>query len=318
MSREIAKQVLRVEAEAIQGLIERLDERFDRAVDLILKSRGRVIVSGMGKSGLVGKKIAATLASTGTPAYFLHPAEAVHGDLGMLVDGDVVLALSNSGETPELLRLLEFVKRLNLSIIAFVGQEGSALGKNADVALDCGIAREACPLGLAPTASTTAALAMGDALALTVASIRGFTAQDFASRHPGGSLGRKLFQVKDLMRTGDAVPRVRLEDSLVGVVSEMSRKGIGMTTVVDAQGCLAGIVTDGDLRRLLEKGVAPAGRTAADCRTPHPKTIAREETASKALALLEEWKITSLVVVDAAGHVEGVLHLHDLWRLELF
>lgn len=318
MPREVARDVLRTEAEAILALIDRLDEGFDRAIELLFASRGRVVVSGMGKSGIIAKKIAATLASTGTPAYFLHPAEALHGDLGMLVDGDVVLLLSNSGETSELLRLLEVVKRLNLQSIAFVGRKDSTLGKWADVSLDCGIAREACPLGLAPTASTTAALALGDALALALAARRGFTVEDFARRHPGGRLGRELLRVADIMHTGNAVPRVDLDTSIASAVVEMSRGGFGMTVVVDPAGALAGVFTDGDLRRVLARGVSITGRNVGEFRTRDPKVVRAGDAAAKALAVLEEFKITSLVVVEPDHRVAGVVHLHDLWRLEMF
>ncbi len=317
-SRAIARDVLRIESEAIGRLAERLDASFDRALDLILAGHGRVVVSGIGKSGIVGRKIAATLASTGTPAHFLHPADAVHGDLGVIVAGDVVLALSNSGETAEMIRLLELVKRLGTPVIAFVGKTDSTLGSAADVAIDVGIDREACPLGLAPTASTTAALAMGDALALALSDRRGFTADDFRKRHPGGTLGKTLRRVADLMQSGDAVPRVALDAPMTEVIAEMTRKGRGMTTVVDAGGRLAGVITDGDLRRLMQKGRDLSGLRAADCRSALPKTIRAGEPASAALALLEKHEITAVVVVDEDDRVEGLVHVHNLWRLELF
>jgi arabinose-5-phosphate isomerase len=318
MPREVARRVLAIEAEAIARLVERLDARFDEAVDLILKSAGRVVVSGMGKSGMVGRKIASTLASTGTPSFFLHPADAMHGDIGMLVPGDVVLALSNSGETAEVCRLLELVKRLDFALVAVVGNGDSTLGRAADVTIDLGITREACPLDLAPSASTTATLAMGDALAFALSRARGFTAADFARHHPGGHLGKRLTAVKDLMRTGDAVPRVAATASMLDAVAEMSRKGLGMTTVIEDGGRLVGVLTDGDLRRLIARGTALYARPVGECASADPKRIGRDEVASRALALMEEWKITALVVVGPDDRVEGVLHLHDLWRLELF
>jgi arabinose-5-phosphate isomerase len=325
MPRDIARDVLRIEAEAILALIDRLDERFDRAVEMMLKCRGRVVVSGMGKSGIVGRKIAATLTSTGTPAHSLHPADALHGDLGMVVEGDLLLALSHSGETVELLRLLELLRRLEVPVVALVGQTDSTLARHADVTLDVGVDREACPLGLAPSASTTATLAMGDALALALATRRGFTAEDFARRHPGGRLGFRLYLVRDLMHVGSAVPRVPARATMAEAVAEMTRKGLGMTTVVDDGGCLFGVITDGDLRRHLQIGTSLERVTAGDgCRLGRrdpqrgPLVIDPSEPASLALKRMEEWKVTSLVVVDGALRVEGVIQLHDLWRLQLF
>jgi arabinose-5-phosphate isomerase len=272
----------------------------------------------MGKSGLICRKIAATFSSTGTPAFFLHPAEAVHGDLGMLARGDVVLAVSNSGATEEILKLLEFVKRTGVPLISMVGNTGSPLAKGSDICIRVEVEKEACPMGLVPTASTTAQLAVGDALAVSVAQKRGFRADDFALLHPGGKLGKKLMKVGDLMRSGDEIPVVTTEMTMDRAILEMSGKGLGMTTVVDDRGKLAGIITDGDLRRLLQRESDLLKKKAGECLTARPKTIAAGELASAALAIMEEKKITSLIVVDAEGSVEGVLHIHDLWRLELF
>jgi arabinose-5-phosphate isomerase len=293
---------------------------FERAVDLILRcgeSNGRVVVTGMGKSGIIAQKIAATLSSTGSPALFLHPAEAVHGDLGVLLPGDVVVALSASGETEEILRLLATLKRKGDALITFCCNLGSTLATASDVALDCGVAREACGLNLAPTASTTAMLALGDALAIAVSLRKGFRAEDFAELHPGGKLGKQLAKVRDLMHAGEAIPTVALTTPMTDVIFEMSSKKLGMTTV-QHDGKLAGVISDGDLRRLLEReGGAALSRTAGEAMNAHPRTIAASELAAKALAILEERKITSLVVLDAEQHVEGVVHLHDLWGVEL-
>jgi arabinose-5-phosphate isomerase len=318
VSREIARQVLEIEARAIQELIGRIDESFDRAVDLLLACPGRVVVTGMGKSGIIGQKISATFSSTGTPSLFLHPTEAIHGDLGRIVKGDVTLAISNSGDTEEILALVPSLKRLGCPLIAMTGQPRSGLAAVADVHLDVSIRQEACPLGLAPTASTTAALAMGDALGMSLVERRGFTVEDFAVLHPGGRLGKKLLRVEDLMHTGDDVPRVQLETVMKDVLFEMTRKRLGFTTVVDAGGRLVGILSDGDLRRQMERhGYTLLDRTAGECMTGEPVVIARREMATKALDLMESRKITALVVVDPGGLVEGVLHLHDLWTTEM-
>jgi arabinose-5-phosphate isomerase len=318
MSREIARKVLEIEAEAIRELIPRLGEAFDGAVELLLGCPGRVVVTGMGKSGLVGQKISATLASTGTPSLFLHPAEAIHGDLGRIVRGDAVMAVSYSGDTAEILTLVPTIKRLGVPLLALTGHPRSALAGLADVHLDVSIHQEACPLGLAPTASTTAALAMGDALAMTLLERRGFTVDDFAVLHPGGKLGKKLLRVEDLMHAGEQVPRVAPGTPMKEVLFEMTRKRLGMTTVVDAQGRLLGMISDGDLRRQMERhGYTLLDRTAEECMTRDPVSIRRREMAAAALALLEGRKITSLPVVDEAGVVEGVVHLHDLWETEL-
>ena len=316
--------LVRTEAAALEALATRLEgpmaAAFDRAVELILhcgEERGRVVVTGMGKSGIIAQKIAATLSSTGSPALFLHPAEALHGDLGVLMTGDVVVALSASGETEEILRLLATLKRKGDALVSFSCNPHSTLAQASDVALDCGVEREACGLNLAPTASTTAMLALGDALAIAVSLRKGFRAEDFAELHPGGKLGKQLAKVRDLMHTGDEIPVVAPSTPMTDVIYEMSSKKLGIATVQE-QGQLRGLISDGDLRRLLEReGGAALGRTAGEAMNAHPRTIAAGEMAATALAILEERKITSLVVVDAAGTVEGVLHLHDLWGVEL-
>jgi len=316
--------LVRTEAAALEALAARLEgpmaADFARAVELVLRcgeGNGRVVVTGMGKSGIIAQKIAATLSSTGSPALFLHPAEAVHGDLGVLMPGDVVIALSASGETEEILRLLATLKRKGDALVSFCCNLRSTLAEASDVALDCSVAREACGLNLAPTASTTAMLALGDALAIAVSLRKGFRAEDFAELHPGGKLGKQLARVRDLMHSGDAVPVVAPATAMADVIFEMSSKKLGITTVQE-DGRLRGVISDGDLRRLLEReGGAALGRTAGEAMNAHPRTIGAEELAARALAILEERKITSLIVVDAAGRVEGVVHLHDLWGVEL-
>ncbi|HLI04723.1 MAG TPA: KpsF/GutQ family sugar-phosphate isomerase [Terracidiphilus sp.] len=316
--------LVRTEAAALHALAARLEgpmaADFDRAVDLVLRcgdSYGRVVVTGMGKSGIIAQKIAATLSSTGSPALFLHPAEAVHGDLGVLMPGDVVIALSASGETEEILRLLATLKRKGDALVSFCCNLKSTLAEASDVALDCSVEREACGLGLAPTASTTAMLALGDALAVAVSQRKGFRAEDFAELHPGGKLGKRLARVAELMHTGNEIPAVTPATPMAEVIFEMSSKKLGMTTVQD-NGRLRGVISDGDLRRLLEReGGAALGKTAGEAMNPNPRTIAGAELAARALAVLEEKKITSLVVVDADMRVEGVVHLHDLWGVEL-
>jgi arabinose-5-phosphate isomerase len=318
MSRETARKVLEIESEAIRELIPRLDDSFDRAVDTLHACAGRVVVTGMGKSGLIGQKISATLSSTGTPSLFLHPAEATHGDLGRVVKGDVIVALSNSGDTEELLALATWTKRLGSPLVAMTGNPRSPLAQVADVHLDVSIRIEACPLGLAPTASTTAALAMGDALSMALLERRGFTVEDFAVLHPGGRIGKKLQRVEDLMHTGDAIPQVRPETVMRDVLFEMTRKRLGFTTVTESDGTLVGIISDGDLRRLMEKhGYSLLDRRAEECMTRKPVLVGRLELATAALALLESRKITSLLVTDETGRIEGVLHLHDLWTTEM-
>jgi arabinose-5-phosphate isomerase len=376
MMKRIGENVVRIEAEALRALADRIGgpmaAAFQRAVDLMFSCAGRVVVTGMGKSGLIARKIAATLSSTGTPALYLHPVEALHGDLGMVVRGDVVLALSASGETEEILALLATIKRLRVPLIAMTGDEicggtdarkshpsksvkggaasavfapdkrqksktadnrarstqttsiqawsrqgCSTLASAADVTLDCSIAQEACSLGLAPTASTTTMLALGDALAVTLSEKRGFKEEDFANLHPGGKLGKRLARVESLMHSGDALPRVTPQTKMPDVIYEMSRKKLGVTAVVQGEK-LVGIVSDGDLRRLLEKrGKDVLDLTAGEAMTRDPKTIGADEFAATALALMEEKKITSLMVVDGAGKLQGIVHLHDLWGTEL-
>jgi arabinose-5-phosphate isomerase len=312
----LARKVLETEAAAVLALVDRLDERFARAVVLVRDCRGRVIVTGMGKSGIICRKIAATLASTGTPAFFLHPAEAVHGDLGVIQSDDVVIAMSYSGETEELTRVLETLKRIGAPLIAITGDTRSTLAQAADVALDCRVSEEACPMNLVPTASTTAALAMGDALAMAVLVEKGFKPEDFANLHPGGKLGKKLMRVAQLMHAGEALPVVQLHTAMRDVIYEMSRKGLGMTSVLEKDGTLAGIITDGDLRRKMASANVME-LTARDVMSITPVTIGPGTLAVEALAILESRKITSIVVVDAGRRVEGVVHLHDLWRTEM-
>ena len=333
--KHVGENVVRIEAEALRALADRLAgpmaADFDRALDLMFGCRGRVVVTGMGKSGLIARKIAATLSSTGSPALYLHPVDALHGDLGMIVRGDVVLALSASGETEEILQLLATIKRLQVPLISMTCDESakkpardgarstraSTLASSADVALDCSISEEACSLGLAPTASTTSMLALGDALAVALSEKRGFKEEDFANLHPGGKLGKRLARVESLMHSGDAVPRVAPQTKMPDVIYEMSRKKLGMTTVVEGDRLL-GVISDGDLRRLLEqRGKDTLDLTAQDCMTRSPKTIGPHEFAATALARMEEMKITSLVVVDEDWRLHGIVHLHDLWGTEL-
>ena len=317
-------QLVRMEAEALRQLALRLEgpmgADFERAVDLIVQcgqARGRVVVTGMGKSGIIAQKIAATLSSTGSPALFLHPAEAAHGDLGMVVRGDVVIALSASGETEEILRFLATIKRIGDALISFCCNLKSTLAQASDIVLDCSVPQEACGLGLAPTASTTAMLALGDALAIAVSLRKGFRAEDFADLHPGGKLGKKLSRVHQLMHAGEAIPRVQIHTPMSEVIYEMSRKGLGMSTV-EEEGRLAGIISDGDLRRLLQRdGAHVLEKTAGEAMNRAPKTIAPDELAVRALSIMEEKKITSLVVIDEAGQIQGIVHLHDLWETEL-
>src|SRR5271170_5040758 len=338
--KHVGENVVRIEAEALRALADRLAGSmaadFDRALELMFGCRGRLVVTGMGKSGLIARKIAATLSSTGSPALYLHPVEALHGDLGMIVGGDLVLALSASGETEEILQLLATIKRLQVPLIAMTCDsvtsddiaEGpaarspaatrvSTLAAAADVALDCSISKEACSLGLAPTASTTTMLALGDALAVALSEKRGFKEEDFANLHPGGKLGKRLARVESLMHSGEALPRVSPQTKMPDVIYEMSRKKLGVTAVVKGER-LVGIISDGDLRRLLEKrGRDVLDLTAAECMTKNPRTIAAGEFAATALAMMEEKKITSLMVVDASGKLEGIVHLHDLWSTDL-
>jgi arabinose-5-phosphate isomerase len=335
--KHIGENVVRIEAEALRVLADRIAgpmaDAFNRAVELIYRCSGRVVVTGMGKSGIIARKIAATLNSTGTPALFMHPVEAVHGDLGMVVRGDAVLALSASGETEEILRLLATLKRLQVPLISMTcdelyskdAREGphatrarlSTLAGASEVALDCSVTEEACSLGLAPTASTTCMLALGDALAMALAEKRGFKEEDFANLHPGGKLGKRLARVESLMHTGDAVPRVTPGTTMPDVIYEMSRKKLGVTAVVEGEK-LVGLISDGDLRRLLElRGKDALDLAAGECMTKNPKTVSGHEFAAAALALMEEKKITSLLVVDGSGKLEGIVHLHDLWGTEM-
>jgi arabinose-5-phosphate isomerase len=314
---ELARKVLQIEAAAILGLVDRIDGDFERAVQLLFDCRGRAIVTGMGKSGLICRKIAATFSSTGTSAWFLHPAEATHGDLGAIREDDVVLAVSHSGETEELLRLLESIRRIGARLIALTGNPDSTLGRAADVVLNCGIASEACPMNLVPTASTTAALAMGDALAMTLLVRKGFREEHFASLHPGGKLGRRLMRVEHVMHAGEAAPIVRVSTAMADVFHEMSSKRLGMTCVVDAEDRLVGVFTDGDLRRLMGRSSDVLGLTAGEAMTPNPVTISRDLLAVEALKVMETYKITAVVVVDGEDRVEGVVHLHDLWRTQM-
>ncbi len=309
-----ARRVLTIEADALTALAARVDERFEAAVRLVAGRGGKVVVTGMGKSGHVARKIAATLASTGTPAFFLHAAEALHGDLGMLERHDLLLAVSHSGETGEILDLVPHVKRLGLPIIALTGRPASTLARAADVVLDVSIAEEACPLGLAPTASTTATLAMGDALAVALLEDRAFRPEDFVALHPAGTLGRKLLRVSDLMHGGAEIPRVGLDTAMADVLLEMTSKRLGVTAVVDAEGRLAGIVTDGDLRRALAAGADVTARRVSDVMSRSPKTIASDALAAFAVATMERHAITVLFILDADERLTGVIHLHDLLR----
>src|SRR2546430_2218236 len=313
-----AKRVLEVEAAAILGLIDHVDDTFVQVVELINASSGRVISMGLGKSGIICKKISATLASTGTPSFFLHPAEAIHGDLGMVVRGDVVLAVSNSGETEELVRLLPSIKRIGAELVAITGNPASTIAKGADYHLNASISKEACPLGLAPTASTTAVLALGDALAMALLLRKGFKEEDFAFLHPGGKLGKRFLRVRDLMHTGEQVPIVDVSAPMHDAIYEMSKKSFGITAVVRGDRVLQGVISDGDLRRLLQRDENIVRKTAGDCMTRNAATIDGNELASAALQVLEQRKITSLFITDSEGRVEGLIHLHDLWGLELF
>jgi arabinose-5-phosphate isomerase len=314
---ELARKVLRTEAAAILSLVDRVDEEFERAVQTLFDCRGRVVVTGMGKSGIIARKVAATLSSTGTSAFFLHPAEAIHGDLGAIRDEDVVVAISHSGETEELIRLLEGIRRIGAKLIAMTGGTSSTLANAADVTLNCSIDAEACPMNLAPTASTTAALAFGDALAMTLCARKGFREEDFASLHPGGKLGRRLIRVENAMHGGSAAPIVRVDTAMPDVFHEMSSKRLGMTCVVDDDGRLVGVFTDGDLRRLMTRQSDVLNLRAGDAMTSHPVTIDRHLLAVEALKIMETRKITSVVVVDGQRRVEGVVHLHDLWRTQM-
>ena len=316
---ETGRRVLEIEAGAVAALGPRLGDSFARAVELLYRTKSRIIVIGMGKSGLVGRKIAATLASCGTPAIFIHPAEAGHGDLGMILANDVVLAVSYSGETREIVDLLHFIKRIGVKLICLTGDRGSKIAKYSDIVLDARVEREAGPLDVVPTASSTAALALGDALAIALMRKKGFGEKDYAFFHPKGQLGKRLLKVGMLMHTGGAIPRVPAEAPMSQVIEEMTGKKLGMTCVVDASDKLFGIITDGDLRRMMRKfGKDVFRKTALECMTADPVTIGKEGLAAEALNLMEEKKITSLVVKGRTGKVEGIIHLHDLWRTEMF
>ncbi len=319
MAIESATRVFQVESEAIVGLIERLDARFEKAVDILYGCKGRAVVTGLGKSGLIGRKVAATFSSMGTPSLFLHAADALHGDLGMLAAGDVLIAISSSGETQELVDLIEPAKRLGIPLITLTARANSPLGAASDVVLDISVKEEACTLNLAPTSSTAAALAMGDALAVVLAERRDFQEHDFAALHPGGRLGKKLRRIETLMHKGEDLPRVLPTTKMPDVIYEMSRKGLGLTAVTKPDGRLMGIITDGDLRRVMQRRKQNVLDLAAiDCMTKKPVTLPRTELAAAALRLMEEKKITSVMVVDNAGRLEGVVHIHDLWTLQLF
>ena len=319
MSLETARRVLRIEADAVAGLIERLDARFEKAVDTLFECKGRVVVTGMGKSGLIGRKISATFASVGTPSFFLHAAEAAHGDLGMLAGDDVVLAISVSGETQELLDIVETVKRLGIRLVTMSANARSTLAASSDIVLDIAVKEEACSLNLAPTASMAAALAMGDALAISLLERRGFNEEKFAALHPGGKIGKRLRRLESLMHAGENLPCVAPAAKMPDVIYEMSRKGLGLAAVVDASGKLLGVITDGDLRRVMQQRRKDAlDLTAAECMTKNPVTLPRTELAASALRVMEEKKITSVLVVNGDGRLEGVVHVHDLWTLQLF
>ncbi len=314
-SLDVGRRVLGIEARAVQALVQRLDDGFSEAVDLLYHCKGKVVVSGMGKSGLIGQKIAATMASTGTPSFFLHPAEGLHGDLGMLARRDALIAISNSGETQEILQLLPFMERLGIPVVAIVGRMSSTLAKNSTVALDVSVAEEACPMGLAPTASTTATLALGDALAVALLEKRGFKEQDFAQFHPGGTLGRRLLvKVRDLMHKGQEIPQVEEPVLASEAILEMSAKKLGMTTVVDRAGVLLGVITDGDLRRFVQQGGDFSKVSAGSLASRRPKLIGPDELAAKAVEMMERFAITTLVVADNAKRIVGVVHLHDLLK----
>jgi arabinose-5-phosphate isomerase len=318
VSRDLARQVLETEANAIRNLLENFPVEFDRAVELVAGCQGRVVFTGLGKSGIICRKIAATMRSTGTPALFMHPAEAIHGDLGMVTEDDLVVAISNSGTTEEILDLLAVLRRIGVSLIAISSNPESPLAKAADLHLDVGVRREACPMNLAPTASTTASLALGDALAMAVSVAKGFKEEDFARLHPGGKLGKRFLKVSDLMHTGDEVPRVAEDTAMKDVIYEMSRKALGMTSVLDDTGRLLGVITDGDLRRLMERDPDPLARSAGEVMHRGGVCISADELATAALKLLEERRITSLMVCEGDSPLLGVLHLHDLWGVGLF
>jgi len=314
---EKAKRIILMESQAIAGLADRLDDNFDRAVELINHTSGRVIVTGIGKSGIIGKKIASTFSSIGIPAFFFHPVEGIHGDLGMIRGDDLLIAISKSGDTEEIIRVLPLFKRLMIPVIAITGGTNSPLAKDADVMLNTSVPSEACPINLVPTSSTTAALVMGDALAMVLLEMRGFTADDFAVLHPGGSVGRNLIKIRQIMHTGEAIPMVLPGASFSDVILEITGKHFGVTCVVDEVQRLAGIITDGDLRRAIEKGLALDTLSAAKIMTKNPKTISEDKLAIAALNMMEKHKITSLVITDNDGRVAGLLHMHDILQAKV-
>jgi arabinose-5-phosphate isomerase len=314
---ETGKKVLRTEARAITKALGRINHQFARAVDILFQCRGQVVVTGMGKSGLVGRKIAATMTSIGTPAVFLHPGEAIHGDIGIIHPEDAVIALSTSGETEEVTRLLAYIKRLGIKLIALVGNPRSTLAKQSDVFIDCSVEKEACPIGLVPSASSTLSLAVGDALSIALMEKRGFSEEDFRFFHPGGQLGKRLLKVAHLMHKGRRLPVVDVAARMESVVRTIDEKKFGVAVVVRGRDRVAGIITDGDLRRLFLKGVDFARATAASCMTAHPLCIAEDKLAVEALKIMEDRSVTSLIVTDGANRLRGLLHLHDLWRTEM-
>ncbi len=314
----IAKNVLEIEADAIKKLIKRLDKNFENAVYKLNECHGRIVLTGMGKSGIICKKISGTLSSIGISSFFLHPAEAIHGDIGMVKANDIIIAISNSGETEELIKLLELIKRLGLTIILLTGNSLSTLAKHSDIVIDVSVEKEACPYGITPTSSTTATLAMGDAIAMSLLTLKGFKEEDFLNYHPAGSIGRKILKVENLMHVGDEVPKVHYKASMRDAIKIMSLKKLGVTSVVDDNDILLGIITDGDLRRLLEKYHNLLDKTAGECMNPNPKTIDKKELAVKALNIMENLKITSLLIVESNNKIEGIIHIHDLWRTQMF
>ena len=314
---ETGRKVLEIEANAIRKAIGRIDSEFEKAVDLLFHSTGQVVVTGMGKSGIIGRKIAATLTSTGTPSIFLHPAEAIHGDIGIINPQDLVIAISTSGETEEVVRLLSYIKRLGTKLISLVGNPDSTLTRQSDVSIDCSVEQEACPIGLVPSTSSTLALAIGDALAIALMEKKGFSEEDYRFYHPGGALGKKMLKVKHLMHTGDQMPVVGMQAAMKDVIRVINEKKFGVTVVINDRQEVAGIITDGDLRRMLLKGVDFSGTRALDCMTLNPLSIGSENLAVEALRILEEKAITSLVVKNGQNQLLGLLHLHDLWRTEM-
>lgn len=314
---DTGKKVLEIEAKAIQSAIKKLDSHFEKAVEILLNNSGRIVITGMGKSGIIGKKISATLTSTGTPSVFLHPSEALHGDIGIINSTDVVLALSTSGETIEVIRLINYIKRIGVKMISLVGTPDSTLAQESDVCIDCSIQEEACPIGLVPTASTTLTLAMGDAISIALMQEKGFSEENFRFYHPAGAIGKKLLKVKHLMHRGDELPLVKRDDKMKKVLAVIDRKHFGVAFVVDDTGKIRGIVTDGDLRRLMIKEIDFSNARAEEVMTPNPLTIEENQLAVEALKILEDNRITSLVVIDDKNQVSGLIHLHDLWRTEM-